>query len=193
MSRVPYPTREEFPVEYLPAYDQMLRERGNPATHVWLAIANVPNLLGPMLDFTKEMRFGSVVDQRLRELAIMTVAHVTRSHYEYDHHLVFALKEGVRRAQLEQLDDAQTSPEFDERERAVVRYAREATESIEVSDATWSALVGNLGLREAMDILMATAWYNAVARMLGPLQVENEEWFVEKHLKPVNWVRRAAE
>ena len=28
-----------------------------------------------------------------------------------------------------------------------------------------------------MDLVMAVAWYNAVARINGPLKVENEDWF----------------
>jgi alkylhydroperoxidase family enzyme len=28
-----------------------------------------------------------------------------------------------------------------------------------------------------MDLVMAVAWYNAVARINGPLKIENEPWF----------------
>jgi hypothetical protein len=28
-----------------------------------------------------------------------------------------------------------------------------------------------------MDIVMAVAWYNAVVRMLIPMQIEKEDWF----------------
>ena len=105
-----------------------------------LALANIPNLLDPLLTFTREMREGAAIEARLRELAIMTVALVTGASYEFNHHWNSALKAGVRREQLEQLADAETSDAFDERERAIVRYAREATLSLKVSDETWSAL-----------------------------------------------------
>jgi alkylhydroperoxidase family enzyme len=84
---------------------------------------------------------------------------------------------GLRRQQIEQLADFETSGEFDDRERAVIRYTREATLQIEVSDATWSALRDSFSLRETMDIVMAVAWYNAVVRMLMPIQIEIEDWF----------------
>jgi alkylhydroperoxidase family enzyme len=35
----------------------------------------------------------------------------------------------------------------------------------------------HLSLRETMDIVMAVAWYNAVARMLKPMRIETESWF----------------
>jgi alkylhydroperoxidase family enzyme len=177
MARVPYPSREEFPEAYRPVYDRMLRERGNPAPAIFLALANMPNLLEPLLNFTKEMKHGSAVEQRLRELSILTVGLTAKCDYEFDHHWNHALKAGLRRAQLEQLADAETSPEFDDRERAVVRYAREATENVDVSDETWNALRRHLDPREAMDIVMAVAWYNAVVRMLMPLRIETEDWF----------------
>jgi AhpD family alkylhydroperoxidase len=177
MARVPYPSREEFPEAYRPAYDRMLLERGDPAPHIFLALSNIPNLLDPLLSFTKEMKQGAAVDQRLRELSILTVGLTSRCNYEFDHHWNIALKAGVPRRQLEQLANADTSPEFDEKERAVVRYAREATERVDVSDATWAALTKHLSLREAMDIVMAVAWYNAVVRMLMPMRIETESWF----------------
>jgi AhpD family alkylhydroperoxidase len=177
MSRVPYPSREEYPKAHLPAYDRMLAERGNPAPHIFLALANIPNLLDPMLSFTREMRHGSVIEARLRELSIVTVGLVTKCDYEFDHHWNSALAAGLRREQLEQLADFETSVEFDDRERAIIRYAREATLSIEVADQTWADLRRHLSQREAMDIMMAVAWYNAVVRMLIPLQIEQEAWF----------------
>src|SRR4030088_1121015 len=127
MARVPYPTRDEYPSANLDAYDRMLRERGDPALHIFAALANMPNLLDPLLTFTREMREGAVIEARLRELAIMTVALATGATYAVNHHWNSALKAGIRREQLEQLADAETSDAFDERERAIVHYAREVT------------------------------------------------------------------
>jgi AhpD family alkylhydroperoxidase len=177
MARVPYPSREEYPEAYRPAYDRMLKERGDPAPNIFLALANIPNLLDPLLSFTSEMKHGAVIEQRLRELSIVTVGLTSRCAYEFDHHWNIALKAGVRRAQLEQLADADSSSEFDEKERAVVRYAREATERVDVPDETWAALKRHFSLREIMDIVMAVAWYNAVVRMLMPMRIETESWF----------------
>jgi alkylhydroperoxidase family enzyme len=177
MSRVPYPTREQYPQDFVSTYDRMLNERGNPPLHIFLALANIPNLLAPLLSFTKEMREGAAVDAKLRELAITTVGSVTGAQYEFNHHWNSAIAAGLRREQLEQLASFETSNEFDDRERAVIRYAREATLQIEVSDAAWSDLRSHLGLRETMDIVVAVAWYNAVVRMLIPLQIQMEDWF----------------
>jgi alkylhydroperoxidase family enzyme len=178
VARVPYPTRDEYPSAHRDAYDRMLRDRGDPPLHVFAALANIPNLLDPLLSFTREMRAGAEIEARLRELAIMTVALATGATYEFDHHWNSALKAGLRREQLEQLADAETSDAFDEAERVIVRYAREATLSLNVSEPTWSALRRHFSMRETMDVVMAVAWYNAVARVLLPLEIETEDWYV---------------
>jgi alkylhydroperoxidase family enzyme len=180
MARVPYPDRENYPAAYVGAYDRMLRERGDPPLHIFAALANIPPVLDPLLTFTREMREGAAIETRLRELAIVTVALATGATYEFSHHSNSALRAGLRRDQLEQLADAETSDAFDEGERAIVRYAREVTLSLRASDETWSALLSHFSMREAMDIVMAVAWYNAVARMLLPMEIELEDWY-ERH------------
>jgi alkylhydroperoxidase family enzyme len=177
MARVPLPSREDYPPEYHETYDRMQRERGNPTPHVFLVLANMPNLMDALLTFTKEMRHGSVMDQKHRELGVMMTALTAKSDYEFDHHWNHALRAGATREQLEALAEFETSPLFDAKERAVLRYAAEATARIEVGDATWDALAAEFPLREAMDLVMAVAWYNAVARINGPLKVANEPWF----------------
>jgi hypothetical protein len=67
VARVPYPNRDEYPPTYLAAYDRMLRERGDPPLHIFLALANIPNLLDPLLTFTREMREGAAIEAQLRE------------------------------------------------------------------------------------------------------------------------------
>jgi alkylhydroperoxidase family enzyme len=183
MARVPLPSREEFPEEFRHVYDRMLRERGDPAPHVFLALANIPNLLEPLLDFTAAMRHGAVMEARYRELGVCMTARTARSTYEFNKHWNAALRGGARREQLEAIEAAETvepllaSPLFDAKERAILAYAAEATTRIEVADATWAALTDAFTQREAMDLVMAVAWYNAVARINGPLQVALEPWF----------------
>ena len=105
------------------------------------------------------------------------VGLVTKSRYEFDHHWNAALQAGVRREQLENLAQFETAPMFDDQERAVLRYAKEATESGNVSDSTWAALRRTFDTRQAMEIVLTVAWYNCVVRILLPLQIEHEPGF----------------
>jgi alkylhydroperoxidase family enzyme len=83
----------------------------------------------------------------------------------------------VRREQLEHLRDFETAPCFTEQERAVTRLAKEVTLAGKVSDSTWEA-TSFVGQRERLELLLTIAWYNCVVRMILPLQIEMEPWFV---------------
>jgi alkylhydroperoxidase family enzyme len=107
---------------------------------------------------------------------MLMVGLVANSRYEFDHHWNAALKAGVAREKLESLAEFETSPHFDDAERAVLRYAREASLG-EVDDATWNALRRHFDERQATEIVITVAWYACVVRILVPLTIENEAWF----------------
>jgi len=87
---------------------------------------------------------------------------------------------GVRSEQIAALDDWQDSPAFDERERAVLRYARQVTERIHVDDDVAAAVQSFLTDLEFMDLTAVIACYNMVVRLLEPLKVELEDGFLER-------------
>lgn len=177
MARVPYPKREDLPEQDRPIYDRMERERGVPTGHIFLALANAPKLLDPIISFAGALRKDTVFEKRFRELGVLMVGLVTKCDYEFDHHWNAALAAGLRREQLENLASFETSSLFDDKERSVLRFAKESTETGEVADATWDALRRHFDLQQAMEVVLTVAWYNAVVRMLLPLRIEKESWF----------------
>jgi alkylhydroperoxidase family enzyme len=175
MARVPYPTKEDLPESERHIYERMARERGTG--NIWLAIANQPKILDAMVSLANALRNDTAFDKRYRELGVLMVGLVTKSDYEFDHHWNSALLAGVRREQLESLAEFETAPVFNDQERAVLRYAKEATTTGNVSDATWNALRRYFDTREAMEVVLTVAWYNCVVRILLPLQIEHEPGF----------------
>jgi alkylhydroperoxidase family enzyme len=105
------------------------------------------------------------------------VGVVAKSRYEFEHHWNAAIKAGLARDKLEAIEQFETSPLFDDAERAVLRYAKEMTTAGEVADATWDALRAQFDDRQATEITITIAWYNCVVRILLPLKIENEAWF----------------
>src|SRR3954469_2932206 len=175
MARVPYPKKEDLAEQDRHIYERMLQERGGG--HIWLALANHPKVLEGVMAMAGALRNETTFDRRYRELGIVTVGLVTKSDYEFDHHWNSALQAGVRREQLEKLAQFETSAAFDDQERAVLRYAKEATETGVVSDTTWDALRRYFDTRQAMEVVLTVAWYNCVVRILLPLQIEHEPGF----------------
>jgi alkylhydroperoxidase family enzyme len=174
-ARVPYINREDLPEADRVLYDNLSKERGGvPVGNIFRTLANAPNLLRRFLGLGNELRNATQLDPKLRELALMTVGRLTNAEYEFTHHWNISLRVGVKREQLEHLAGFESSPLFDDHERAAMRYASEATTSIKVSDATFNALRTFLDNRRITELVMNVAFYNAVVRVLIPLGVELE-------------------
>jgi 4-carboxymuconolactone decarboxylase len=176
MARLPLLDRDDLAEGDRAVYDRLQASRGVPTGNIWRALANAPNLLDRILALADELRRGVAIDKRYREIAVLMVGHVSGSQYEFDHHWNAAVKAGLPKDKLGQLAEFETSPLFTDAERAVLRYAREASLG-EVSDPTWQDLHRHFDDRQALEIVVTVAWYACVVRILVPLKIENEPWF----------------
>ncbi|CAB3807730.1 carboxymuconolactone decarboxylase family protein [Pararobbsia alpina] len=179
MARIPYVSRETIPDGRVDLYDRLIAERGANPEHIFLALANAPSLTEAVLGMATALRKQTSFPRVFRELAVVMVGVLTNATYEVDHHWNAALSAGVRREQLENLQDFEKSEHFTAEERAVVRLAKEATLEGHVSDSTWAATTF-LGQQQRLELLVTIAWYNCVVRILLPLQIEKESWFVRQ-------------
>jgi len=173
-ARVPYLNREDLAETDREIFDNLAAERGGTVGNIFRALAHTPNLLRRFLGLGGELRNKTELDPKLRELAIVTVGRLTDAQYEYVHHWNLARRVGVTREQLEALADFEKSPNFTDHERAVIRYAVEATNNVKVSDATWNALKSFLDTKRIMELVQNVAFYNMVVRVLVPVGVELE-------------------
>jgi alkylhydroperoxidase family enzyme len=177
-ARLPYVTRNDLPEQDHQHWDQFIelfhkKRAGNPP-QLYNMIANAPQLMQYFVALADDLRHGTQLDPKLRELALMTVGRLTGAEYEFVHHWNLSLGVGVKREQLEQLADFERSQAFNDQERAVMRYAAETTQNVKVSDATFNALRGFLDNRRIMELVMNVAFYNMVARLIVPCGVELE-------------------
>ncbi|MBF6560601.1 MAG: carboxymuconolactone decarboxylase family protein [Candidatus Binataceae bacterium] len=173
-ARLPYLTRNDLPEADREIFDRFVKERGVEPGHIHRTVANAPNLLRRFLGLANELRNGTALDPKLRELALMTVGRIANAEYEFVHHWNIALKVGVKHEQLERLAAFENAPVFSDQERAVMRYAAEVTTNIKVGDATFDALRGFLDNRKITELAMNVAFYNMVVRILVPFGVELE-------------------
>jgi alkylhydroperoxidase family enzyme len=174
MARLPYLSRNDLAETDRFIWDDFVKVRGTEPGNIHRTIANAPKLLRRFVDLGNELRNGTQLDPKLRELALLTVGRLTGADYEFVHHWNMALRLGVKREQLEQLATFESSSDFNQNERAVMRYAAEATSNIKVSDATFDALRGFLDNGRIVELVMNVAMYNAVARIIVPCGVELE-------------------
>src|ERR1700722_14521533 len=120
--RIPYLTRDDLPAADREIFDQFVKDRGAQPGHIHRIVANAPNLLRRLLGLANELRNGTQLDPKLRELALMTVGRLTNAEYEFTHHWNISLKAGIKREQLEHLANFETARGFNDQDAPVIRY-----------------------------------------------------------------------
>src|SRR6202166_5413196 len=111
-ARVPYLNLEDLAEGDREIFENLARERGGVVGNIFRTLAHTPNLLRRFLALGGELRNGTALDPKLRELALMTVGRITGAHYEFTHHWNLARSVGVAREQLEHLEEFETSSLF---------------------------------------------------------------------------------
>ena len=126
------------------------------------------------LTYANSLR-ASELSPALRELAILTVGHVTRSAYEVSHHHSHGLKAGLTEEQIAAVGDFESSNLFDETEKAVMSLAKESTLKVDVSEETWRAAADRLPQKQMVELALSIAWYNSGVRIMGLLDIDLED------------------
>lgn len=177
MSRVPYASREAASPSVQALFDRLEMLRGNPVENIFLALANVPSLCEGVLGMATSLRQSTILDRQLRELAVLTVGLETHADYEVAHHWNSAIKAGISPDKLERIAGFETDSAFSEAERTVMRVARQITRVGQVSDELWDDLCAVLDEAQRLELVLTVAWYNCVARIILPLNIEIENWY----------------
>jgi alkylhydroperoxidase family enzyme len=169
MARVPYLDKSDL----LPENQDLLTS----AVNLSRAVVHSPGLTRSFGTVANFIRSGSLLDPRLREMAILQVGYVTRSGYEFSHHVKLARQSGVSDSDIRAIaeESAGHDSALDALAKAVLRAAREMTIDLRVSDQTFALLRERLDHERLIDLLGAIAFYNAVVRMLVTLEIDVED------------------
>jgi alkylhydroperoxidase family enzyme len=141
------------------------------------ALAHSPDALRSFAGLAQYIRYHSKLDPRLREMAILQVGYLTRSPYEYSHHVKIGREFGVRDEDIHAIvaeTNGQTS-KLAPLERAVLQAARELTAAPDLSETTYAALRSALDYERIVDLLLVISFYCGVVRLLAALQIDVED------------------
>ena len=122
------------------------------------------------------IRHESPLNPRLREMAILQVGYMTRCVYEYTHHIKISRDFGVSDEDI-RADAKETkghATDLDVLTQAVLRAAREMTQSFAATDSTFEVLKAHLDNESLTDLVLIISFYNAVVRFLETMQIDNE-------------------
>jgi alkylhydroperoxidase family enzyme len=169
MARVPYLDRENL----APEHQDLLARNIN----LYRTLVHSPNGLRSFSGLGQYIRHGSTLDPRLRELAILQVGYLTRSRYEYSHHIKIGRDFGVSDDDIRgMIAETEGRPSgLEPLARTVLRAAREMTTDIAMSDATFAELAAAFSTEHLTDLVITIAFYSAVVRILETMQIGVEE------------------
>src|SRR4030081_878090 len=86
MARIGYVSRDTMPEGRTDLYDRLAAERGTNLEHIFLALANAPDLAEAVLGLATALRKKTTLSRVFRELAVVTVGLETDAQYEVEHH-----------------------------------------------------------------------------------------------------------
>ena len=168
MARIPYPNIEDLPEKVRVAAEKL------PPLNIMKMFLNAPTNAIPLLVFGQSILTKQELDDHLRELAILRVAHLTGANYEWTQHVPLAKETGVTDAQVEALPQGAGADAFNEVEKNVIRFTDEVTQDVKASAETFAALEKDLGPRQMVELTLAIGFYGMVARVMESFEVELE-------------------
>ncbi len=151
------------------------RDRQNPegAGTALATLVRHPDLTKAYLGFNVYLLFRSTLPARLREVAVLRVAHRRDCTYEWEHHVEMAKAEGLTDDDVEAIRNGGANDQLD---RLVVRATDELEEKSNLTDETWAALGEHLTERQRMDFVFTVGAYGMLAMAFNTfgVQLENE-------------------
>jgi 4-carboxymuconolactone decarboxylase len=173
MARVGYVTTSEAVGDAGEVLAKMERQ-GSAVLNLHRAVANTPNMLRNFMRLGNSLLRHGLLPPAVRELAILRTAQMTGADYEWAHHVPIALQAGLTREQIDELEAWATSPHFDERARAVLRYVESVAEDVAVSDEVFREARAHLSEGEMVELSLVVGYWGLVARLLVPLEIDLE-------------------
>jgi 4-carboxymuconolactone decarboxylase len=156
-----------------------MESRGSEVLNLHRTLANDPKVIRNFLRLGNSLLMFGLLPPALRELAILRVAQMTGAHYEWAHHVPIARQVGVGEEQIAGLMAWDTSPHFDERERAVLHYAQSVTSAVAAPDEVFREARRHLSEAEVVELTLVAGYWGMVARLLVALEIDLEPPFLQ--------------
>lgn len=158
----------------------MMPERHHPdeVSNALATFAHHPALTKAFLRFNVHLLFSSTLPPRIRELAILRVAHRRNCAYEWAHHVELAKQAGLTDDEIEAVPcfAGKGAGQFDDFERAVLTGVDELDEKSELSDQTWATLGERFDDRQRMDYIFTVGCYTMLAMAFNTFGIELDNY-----------------
>lgn len=174
MARVPFLNPEDLP-EHADLVSRITGRRRGKLINVYRTLLHSPPLAESWFDHINQIRWGTELSGRLREIVIIRLGHLVSSAYVLRQHVPkLAEAEGMTQLECDALADWKDSDLFDDAERAVLGYVDAMARDIVVPDATFAPLKDHFSDRQIVELTLMVGAYISHSRVLQALDVDLE-------------------
>ncbi|MGD9920168.1 MAG: carboxymuconolactone decarboxylase family protein [Pseudorhodoplanes sp.] len=173
MARIEYADENRDP-EVAALARRIRAERAGVMHNLYRMLLQSPPVAEGWLAFLTAIRQKCQLPGNYRELAILRIALLNRAQYEYEGHVPYALRAGVRQAQIDALENWQQSPEYDPVERIVLAYTESMTRQIQVPDDVFAKVKEAFPERQMVELTATIGAYNCVSRFLEAIRIDSD-------------------
>ena len=133
----------------------------------FLPLLRSPQLLDRVAKMGEYLRFESVLDARVRELAVCAVARHTGNQFEWTMHAPLAVKAGVAEAAVEALRVGARPKQLACDEEVALDFTRELLQTHGVSDPTYAAALQAFGEQGVVELATLVGYFAMVSWLMN--------------------------
>jgi 4-carboxymuconolactone decarboxylase len=142
--------------------------------NIFTTLARHPKLFKRWMVFAAHVLSKSTLPPRERELVILRIGWLCRSHYEFHQHKRIGLACGLSRDEIRRVT-APLPDGWSDRDRALIRATDELHADRTISDQTWSELRETWSEQQLFDLVFTVGQYTLVSMVLNTLGVQTED------------------
>jgi 4-carboxymuconolactone decarboxylase len=192
VSRLPYLGRDDLSPEGQQVWDSIAGSRGSEVVNAgggltgpFNAFVHTPDVGRHLTSLGAVLRFGTSIERRLSEVAIITVGARWRAEFEWWAHARMARRHGVPDAVVDAIGRGEDPPFAADDERVVYGVARQLAQTGQVSQDAYDAAQRLLGDAGVVELVSLCGYYTLISFLLNafavPLPPDAEPQWGDRH------------
>ena len=151
-------------------YDEAIAGKRGAAPAPMMAWLNSPDMARHATRLGEQLRFNTIFQPKLSEIAILVTARHWTAHYEWYAHKRLALKGGMEPDIIDDIRDRRTPAFDDPKGQMIYDVARSLHEGHGLSQVLYDAAVELLTLRGVTEIIGLCGYYTLVSMTLNTFE-----------------------
>ena len=196
MSRLHDLRRDELDAAGQDVWDKVVGTRGQDLVNSsgalvgpFNAFLHAPEIGRRLASLGAALRFGTSIERRLTEIAIITVGSRWKAEFEWWAHARMATEHGVKKAVVNAIGTGDDPPFTRDDERVVYTVARELTTDGQLSQVSYDRAHDLLGDAGMVELVSLCGYYTLISYLLNAFAVPIPDgaepmWPAEKESRP---------